>query len=487
VTESRDELDRWLAAEVDPLSPLPGSFERIRGRARRRKLNQALTAGVAAVVLIAGAVLVPSFATGLLPGFGTQQPAASSAAPVTHTKTITVTPTPSPPASSSPAAPHTSAPPQLGTGLSTSTSGIAPAADFRPTSVTMISGSVGAVIGQANAPGQCATASCASLAGTSDYGHTWYGFTAPATSGPDGSVGVSQVRFLNLSDGWAFGPALYATTDGGRTWTSEPTDGLRVTDLEAAGSRAFAVLAACQGSGSDYAASCDKFSLYSSVAGSTTWAPVTLNLAGANSATAMGAAGVAASASLVIASNPANPQDGTGYLLTPSGDLLTGPLDGSAWHYAGKAPCVPGRAAVTGTPLGAELAVRPGHLLLSCMSTYMAHGESHVMTQAKNIWESSDGSHWRKTGEGPGTGQVRSMASTSTTLLLATTHGIDILTNGSPWQKATIAGGVPPGGFGYVGMTSDAQGVALPTRPGLGEVYITTTGGLTWYPFRISG
>ncbi len=367
MTESRDELDRWLTAEVDPLPPLPGSFERIRGRARRRKLNQALTVGVGAVVLIAGAVLVPSFATGLLPGLGTQQPAASGAGPAAHTKTITVTPTPSPPTSSSPAAPHTSAPPQLGTGLSTSTSGTAPAADFRPTSVTMISGSVGAVIGQANAPGQCATASCAWLAGTSDYGQTWYGVSAPATSGPEGSAGVSQVRFLNLSDGWAFGPALYATSDGGRTWTSEPVGGLRVTDLEAAGSRAFALMASCQGGGSDYAADCSTFSLYSSVVGSTNWTRVALDLPAANRAAVMGTAGVPASASLVIASDAADPQDGTGYLLTPSGDLLTGPLDGSAWHFDRQAPCKPGTASATGTPLGAQLAAKQGLVVISAI------------------------------------------------------------------------------------------------------------------------
>ena len=46
-----------------------------------------------------------------------------------------------------------------------------------------------------------------------------------------------------------------------------PTFGLRVTALEAAGNRAFVVLASCQGSGPAYAGDCQTFSLYSAAAG----------------------------------------------------------------------------------------------------------------------------------------------------------------------------------------------------------------------------
>ena len=160
--------------------------------------------------------------------------------------------------------------------LSTTTSGIPPAASFRPTSITEIGGGTGAVIGQAAAAGPCASApaGCTSIAGTSDGGQSWYGVSAPGAGAPGTTAGASQLRYLNLRYGWAYGPALYATTNGGATWIRESTGGLRVTDLETAGHRAFALFASCSGSGRDYAASCTSFSLYTSVAGRATWQPV---------------------------------------------------------------------------------------------------------------------------------------------------------------------------------------------------------------------
>ena len=55
------------------------------------------------------------------------------------------------------------------------------------------------------------------------------------------------------------------------------------------------------------------------------------------------------------------------------------------------------------------------------------------------------------------------------------------LTQASP---AGAAAGSP--GFSYVGMTSPADGVALPADPGLHEVFITSDGGSTWRPRLIS-
>jgi hypothetical protein len=46
------------------------------------------------------------------------------------------------------------------------------------------------------------------------------------------------------------------------------------------------------------------------------------------------------------------------------------------------------------------------------------------------------------------------------------------------WQQPVTL----QGGFRYVGMTSDLQGVAVPVNAGLHEVYMTYDGGLTWTP-----
>ena len=86
---------------------------------------------------------------------------------------------------------------------------------------------------------------------------------------------MSQIRFLNLNDGWAFGPGLFATHNGGQTWAPVGTGGLRVTDLETVGDRVFALFASCTGSGPAFAADCTSFTLYSAPAsGGGSWAPV---------------------------------------------------------------------------------------------------------------------------------------------------------------------------------------------------------------------
>ena len=89
-------------------------------------------------------------------------------------------------------------------------------ANFQPTSVTFIGPHIGAVIGQAGTPGHCTAAPTAprwrarrttARAGT--------GVSAPLPGARTGASGVSQLRFLDTSDGWAFGPQLWVTHDGG--------------------------------------------------------------------------------------------------------------------------------------------------------------------------------------------------------------------------------------------------------------------------------
>ena len=496
MTEPRDEIDNWLGREVEPLAPPPGTFERVHRRARHRKLNQALFAAAGAVVVIAGATLVPTLGSGLLTG-GSGPPPAAGGSPVPHT--VTITPKAS---SSAPSVSATGTPSVLptSTGLSDTTSGTAAPANFQPTSITMIGTAVGAVIGQAGTPGHCGPPvkdDCTSLAGTSDYGSSWYGVSAPITGVPDGSTGTSQLRFLNLTYGWAFGPALWETSDGGRNWRSEDTFGKLVTGLEAAGDRAFALMASCQDGGQAYAANCSTFSLYSSVTGSTSWQPVQLVIPASLRAVAMGTPGQASSASLVIRGDAANPQAGTGYLLAPSGDILTGPLDGSAWTYAGQAPCRPGTGGYGGAPLGAQLTAGGAGLLLNCV-TGSGSGASTgasgsgartgASTQPKQLWQSADGARWAKVSQPPASGVADSLAATSSGhVVLATTAGIDYSAASTAWQRATITGGSPQGGFSYVGMTSDTQGVALPVDSRVGEVFVTRDGGQTWTPSPISG
>jgi hypothetical protein len=494
VTEPGDEIDSWLSHEVEPLAPAPGTFERIHRKARQRKRRQALGAAAAGVVVIAGAVLVPTL--GLRPG-GQQQ--ALSSPGVTHT--VTVTPSPSPTAPRHAASSPPAAAPSAGTATGTALGDASPLADpppagFQPTSITMIGLNTGAVIGQAGTAGRCAPpvpADCTSLAGTSNYGKSWYGVSAPVTGVPRGSTGTSQLRFLNTQFGWAYGPQLFSTSNGGRTWGAVPTGGERVTDLEAAGDRAFVVRARCQGGGTAYAADCSRFSLSYLVTGTSTLRAIPLTTpAGVSAATALGTAGRAGAASLVIRGVAGDPSAGTGYLLAPSGDIFSGSVGGGAWSYAGQAPCSAGAASASGSPLGAQLTVSGGMLLLNCAAGSSGAGGSAAAggqpaAQAKQLYQSADGAHWTKVSQPPSAGMARSLAATAAgQVVLASTAGIDYSANGTTWQAASISD-APPGGFSYVGMTSDSQGVALPAQASLGEVFITTDGGRSWSASPIAG
>jgi len=250
------------------------------------------------------------------------------------------------------------------------------------------------------------------------------------------------------------------------------------------------VLASCSGSGADYAASCSTFRLYSAVTGSTRLQPVRLVLPAAARAGAMDTSGQPGAAALAIAGNAASPQDGTGYLLTPGGDIVSGSVSSLSWTYRGKAPCAPGGATATGTPLGAQLTIGSGgELLLNC-ATVSAPGQvtPDQAAQAKQLWRSADGVSWTRVGQPPRRAAARSLAGTSSgQVVLATTAGIDYSAGGQAWHRAAISGGTPGGGFSYVGMTSDTQGVAVPADATLGEIFVTSDGGLTWTPSRISG
>jgi hypothetical protein len=476
----RDPVTDWLNADVEPLAPRPGTFERIRHRARRRKAGKAVMSGAGIVIVVAAAVTVPRISSTLF-----------------HSHNVP----PRPVAAGTPSQPRLTPPSHANESLNaksptafqtqaTSSLGIPGSPvprNFQPTSVTFVSLSTGAVIGQAGTPGHCAIIPtvCTSLAGTNDYGGNWYGVSAPLTGAPDGSSGVGQLRFLNAHDGWAFGPELWVTHDGGAHWTAERTDGMRVTDLETAGDRAFAIFASCTGTGASYASGCSSFSLYSSPAEGDKWQPVPVPASPGGQM--LPAAGPPRSASLVLSG-------GTGYLLAPSGELLSGPLTGAAWGVASgpvvsrHVQCLPGAPGPSGQPTGTLLAAGGNELVLVCTSATSPAGH----TQAKLIVESTDkGAHWSAIGTAPPAGIATSVAiqAQDNLVLLATDSGLYRSANGGrSWQLAQPSPGgaeAAAPGFSYVGMTSSARGVALPADAGLDEVFITTDGGSTWRPHPV--
>jgi photosystem II stability/assembly factor-like uncharacterized protein len=108
-------------------------------------------------------------------------------------------------------------------------------ADFSVQSMTFVSDQQGFALGAI----RCATGRCAALLGTSNGGRSWRRLTAPTrTVGdvydtcPHGQPCVSQVRFATPTIGYAFGPSLLLTTDGGKQW--KQLKGTSVNSLEIA-------------------------------------------------------------------------------------------------------------------------------------------------------------------------------------------------------------------------------------------------------------
>jgi len=450
-----DDVDAWLGERIDPLAPPPGTFDLIKRRARRRKYRRLAITATSAAFVVAAAVTVPQVVN--LPVLS-ENPTSPPVAGAGHSGSMTPT--------------------VYGSAVPPSTAGsgesrLAPVPDnFRPTSVTFVSTRTGWVIGQASTPGHCFTNFCTSVARTNDAGRTWSGVHAPLTGAPDGATGVSQIRFLELDDGWAYGPGLYATHSGGATWEPVDTGGQRVTDLETVGQRVFALWATCTGTGSAYAGHCTSFTLYSAPGRGGSWTPVGPTTTGL----ARGSSGQAPALTLT---------GSRGYLLTAGGTLYAGPIDGSAaWQKAGSLPgaCdTAGTATLIGT-------VDATDLLAACLSPG-SNAAQTGKTEQKLVYSSSDGgASWVKLASAPAAGTATSLsASPSGSLLLATDHGIELLPKGtSTWQDAALAAPVPAGGFSYVGMTTSEQGIALPADPSAGAVWFSFDGGQTWKPSAVS-
>jgi hypothetical protein len=468
-----DDVDAWLTGRVEPLYPPPGTFGLIRRRARHRKYRKlAVTAGSAAVI-VAAAVTVPQVVnftalnppvTGALAGGpspvtpqtgGGIAESSAAARPTFPAPWVPTTPVPVPP-------------------------------DFRPSSVTFVGTDTGWVIGQAGTPGHCATAFCTSVARTDDAGYSWIGVPAPLTGAASGATGVSQIRFLNLDDGWAFGPQLWATHNGGQSWAQVDTNGQRVTDLETVGRQVFAVFATCTGGGASFADACTSFTLYSSPSWVDDWTPVGPATSGLSLALASdgGVALADGSASLTLTQT-------RGYLLGPDGALYAGPVDGSApWKAVGWAPCTAGPAQADGQPSGALLGAESAtDLIVACTPHPASGGTVLGPLQKKLIYTSADGGvSWHLLAVAPGQGVATAVAaSPDEAVVLATDEGIDLLPAGRvSWQRLALTG-PPPGGFSYVGMTTDEQGVALPADPQSGTVWFTFDGGQSWAPSVVSG
>jgi photosystem II stability/assembly factor-like uncharacterized protein len=208
------------------ITPDVDAIDRIHAGARRRQRRQrrqrvAVSGGAALAVIavaVTGVTLRPTHHNGSQLAGGP-----SSTSPSTASSTLSKAPSPVP-STVAPSSNTFTATGPAATTPATIPAGGAPPAGFTPMSVTAVNANTYWVLGHA----PCASGSCTALAKTTDGGKTFAEVGAPpSTLVPDatgtndatGTDTISDVRFVDGNNGWAFGGGLWQTTDGGQHWT----------------------------------------------------------------------------------------------------------------------------------------------------------------------------------------------------------------------------------------------------------------------------
>ena len=127
---------------------------------------------------------------------------------------------------------------------------------------------------------------------------------------------------------------------------------------------------------------------------------------------------------------------------------------------------------------------------MACASDSSGGSEVAPRQQKLTFSSPNGGVSWLQLGTAPQAGVAYWLAaSPSGSVVLGTDRGIDVLPAGEiAWRTATLTGGTgPAGGFGYVGMTTGKQGIALPADPSSGTVWFTFDGGQSWRSSRVNG
>lgn len=373
-------------------------------------------------------------------------PAVSSpAAPATSAATSSA------PAVSSPAAP-TSAP-AVSSSVAATTAPAVSLAGFRPASVTFVSATQGFVLGSQT----CATGTCATLASTVNGGSTWtYAAAVPAAI-TGSNPAVSKVRFATSHDGWAFGPQLWSTHDGGRTWVQQTTPG-PVYDVEASGGTAYLLEASC---GTAPCVQGDR--LLKTPVSSDTWT----SISGPKLADGVGSLA---------------PHGTTVWVVVNGGsagtfDMIVG---GTSWHRLAN-PCA---------AAGADLALAGVAPVSSTQLFELCAGDPGAGSETKVVLFSSDGgAHATATSAAPARGGIASGIAAANTAVVAVpaasgaSYVYRSADGGHTWGTPLRQG---DGGVGYfdVGFTTATQGVAVYGNPAQGNssLLMTHDAGATWKP-----
>jgi hypothetical protein len=437
---SRPAPDRLLdqVAAIPTAEPALGALRR--SSPSRPRLGLSFASVAIATIVIAGALLLrggsQNGATGSTPPASGSSLAAATSTPTPEPSVIVVAPSPSLSLSPSPS-PSAASPDAI-------------PADFEPLSVTFVSADMGWVLGMDLG---CASDPCpAIVVRTLDGGRTWTRIAAPPTShsttGLQAGNGVSNLRFADALDGWAFGPGLWATHDGGKTWKQLTIPGLpgaAVAALEASAGTAQVV--AYDGN--------TTFRIASSPVSSDAWLLSALKVP-------VGA-GPVPEVQLVL-------QGQAGWLLENDRVVTAGArLVGSTWE-AWQPPCL--------TFMGPARLAAANARELNAVCTVGVWGPAPSGQQGDHLYRSSDGGQ-TFVETGPQLSVSGPIAAPSTSTIVAG----DVLSvdGGLTWKAASFPDLHTTFFVDYLGFTTATQGVLIVSDPGSRtHLLMTRDGGRTW-------
>jgi hypothetical protein len=390
---------------------------------RMVRMTRLLAGGAGSVLLLAACSPAP----------GTPSRTPSPAASPVVTPTPSLLPSPSP----SPLPPQASVP----TG-------------FEPNSVTFVSLELGWVLGSA----PCGSGTCLAVLRTIDAGRTWSAVQAPPTlfspaSSPD--QGVSQVRFADPRDGWAFGPQLWSTHDGGAHWSESSLT--NVWSLEASAGHAHAVaLGKTAGS----------FAIESSVTTSDTWVKTgSLQLG----------AGPVPEPDLVL-------QGTTGWAIENDRTVVGGARLVSGRWVAWHAPCATngGTAVVSASTVSSLVAVceqgiwgPSGYMGPPAVRAYFSGNGGATFYGGGIVPGQASASGNVVASPAPGVAVTDMLTSTRRDL-------VETFNSGATWRVVASVSGLAA--FTYLGFTSSSQGVAIESSRTASALLMTFDGGRVWSP-----
>ena len=416
-------------------------------------------AAVAVVMLGVSACGGPTPSRTLLPA-STALPISSSApVPASSTPATMALPTPSlapTSASSSPAA-RSSSPSSSG---------------FLAQSVTLLSNDDAWLLGGA----RCSSGWCIAIRHTIDRGRSWTAVPAPpAPLDADHPEGVSELRFADAADGFAFDPGVWATHDGAAHWHQVHLPGA-VLAMASADREVYAVVAPCW----PFTGSCTTPArLYRSPTGVDAWQLV---------------AGLSLPSQLGVVLRL---QGSRVFLLVEASPApyLVGSVDGSQFGRLVD-PCPFPSTGPRSAPAGLTVST-VSDLAVACS------GGAAAGSEGKRVYVSADGGHtYRRIADPPLGGEAGELAAANlTTLLMTASSGASFIYRTSGADTAwTMPVWFGDGGVGFTdlgcsdpthcavvyGRAEMAATISANPPPHLGTLYLTDDGGATWQAAVVS-